>query len=76
MDLNYPHDPEENQKVYISKIVASMGSVSIPRCDEIKVEMTLKFDKATKNTYVFAAAKDDAPRTNCICEEIGISKST
>ena len=38
-----------------------MGLVSNPRCDEMKVEMTLKFDKATKNTYVFAAAKDDDP---------------
>ena len=27
----------------------------------MKVEMILKFDKATKNTYVFAATKDDDP---------------
>lgn len=39
-----------------------MGNVQkLSRCGNMKSEMTLKFEKATKNIYVFAALKDDDP---------------
>ena len=39
-----------------------MGSVQkLSKYENMQPEMTLKFEKATKNTYVFATLKDDDP---------------